>query len=429
MHADDLHAVSVDEALIDVTMTVNRLRETSKSRNLSGSVLPQYDPAKALAERIRSQARESTRCETSVYCITSLSTCEARKILSSRSRRSPRFYRTLGHRGPTRIWTSSETQGFREMGPNVGDLEEKSKVTLSAVLGKTTGEILYNLIRGVNERRLENDKERKSMSSDINVRKHLFPVTMFLILNDLFRTVFVSRVQKNEEVKLFLEQMGKEVANRSDAIQRCGRSTTLKVMKRDPIGPVEPPKFLEHGSCNAFNKQIALSEPGGRPIATSDELSIVDHAWRLLKSSDFDPKELRVLGIQIQKLEPKAASNANSHYSDNQGQGMLPYLKNKFGRDDTTNSNSRSAHPVYTAGLDVSRRDEPKDLPSFSQVDHSTFNALPQEIKQELESEYRSRSISPFVSTPPDSDPHQPAGKTIPFALGAARRNKPPTIP
>lgn len=56
---------------------------------------------------------------------------------------------------------------------NLGDLEEKSKAALCAVLGRATGETLYNLIRGVDERRLENDKERKSVSCDINVGHHL----------------------------------------------------------------------------------------------------------------------------------------------------------------------------------------------------------------------------------------------------------------
>ncbi|KAJ3904659.1 hypothetical protein F5879DRAFT_801264 [Lentinula edodes] len=416
MHADDLQAVSVDEALIDVTMTVNRLRETSKSMNLSGSVLQQYDPAKALAERIRSQVRESTGCEISIGISHNITLAR----LATRRAKPAKSYHLVP--GEVRAFIApldiADLHGFGRAAKHkalekwgtstLGDLEEKSKVTLSAVLGKTTGETLYNLIRGVDERRLENDKERKSVSCDIN---------------------YGIRFQKNEEVKLFLEQMAKEVANRLNAIQRCGRSITLKVMKRDPTAPVEPPKFLGHGACNVFNKQMSLFEPGGRPIATGDEKIIADHAWRLLKTLNFDPKELRGLGIQIQKLESKDASNVDSHYSDNKGQGMFPFLKNKVGGDDTTNSNSRSAHPVETTGLDVSRRDEPNDLPSFSQVDLSIFDALPQEIKQELESEYKRRSISPFVYAPPDPAPDQPAGKIVPFALGAARREKPPTIP
>jgi DNA repair protein REV1 len=57
-HADDLQAVSVDEALIEVTSTVVRLRaEAVSSRRLFA------DPAKEFAETIRSDIKRVTGCE------------------------------------------------------------------------------------------------------------------------------------------------------------------------------------------------------------------------------------------------------------------------------------------------------------------------------------------------------------------------------
>ena len=56
-HADDLQAVSVDEALIDVTTTVNQLRSQIRNDDTS------YDPAKDFAETIRSQVHQATSCE------------------------------------------------------------------------------------------------------------------------------------------------------------------------------------------------------------------------------------------------------------------------------------------------------------------------------------------------------------------------------
>ncbi len=53
---------------------------------------------------------------------------------------------------------------------NLGELAGRSKVVLCEALGKSTGETLYNAIRGVDERKLESDKPRKSVSCDINVR-------------------------------------------------------------------------------------------------------------------------------------------------------------------------------------------------------------------------------------------------------------------
>jgi DNA repair protein REV1 len=56
-HADDLQAVSVDEALIDVSTTVNQLRSQVRSDDTP------YDPAKDFAETIRAQVQQATSCE------------------------------------------------------------------------------------------------------------------------------------------------------------------------------------------------------------------------------------------------------------------------------------------------------------------------------------------------------------------------------
>ena len=56
-HADDLQAVSVDEALIDVTTTVNQLRSQVRNDDTP------YDPAKDFAETIRAQVQQATSCE------------------------------------------------------------------------------------------------------------------------------------------------------------------------------------------------------------------------------------------------------------------------------------------------------------------------------------------------------------------------------
>lgn len=51
----------------------------------------------------------------------------------------------------------------------LGDLVLKSKAVLCDALGKGTGETLYNAMRGIDERKLESDKARKSVSCEINV--------------------------------------------------------------------------------------------------------------------------------------------------------------------------------------------------------------------------------------------------------------------
>ena len=60
-HADDLQAVSVDEALIDVTTSVARIHAELAQR--SDRMDDGSDPAKDFAESIRSQVRKVTGCE------------------------------------------------------------------------------------------------------------------------------------------------------------------------------------------------------------------------------------------------------------------------------------------------------------------------------------------------------------------------------
>lgn len=74
---------------------------------------------------------------------------------------------------------------------NLGELTKKSKATLCEALGKGMGETLYNALRGVDERQLESDKPRKSVSCDINVSlRALGHRTVVLIRHSM---AFVSR--------------------------------------------------------------------------------------------------------------------------------------------------------------------------------------------------------------------------------------------
>ena len=55
-------------------------------------------------------------------------------------------------------------------------------------------------------------------------------------------TQYGIRFENNDQAKAFLYQMAEEVSRRLNAINMCGRSLTLKIMKRDPSAPVEAPK-------------------------------------------------------------------------------------------------------------------------------------------------------------------------------------------
>lgn len=389
-HADDLQAVSVDEALIDVTSTVANMKSSPQ-----GSI--SEDPAKDLAELIRSQVRKATGCEVSIGISHNILLAR----LATRRAKPASSYHLLADDvssflAPLEI---DDLHGFgykhhqkaqEKLGTTIlGELAKKSKGVLCEALGKGTGETLYKALRGVDEKKLESDKPRKSVSCEIN---------------------YGIRFQNNEEAEKFMYQLAEEVGRRLDKIDMRGRSMTVKIMKRDPKAPVEPPKFMGHGVCELFNKQCTLVAPGGR--ATSDPQIIGEHAWRALKSFNFDPKELRGIGIQIQKLEKSSAAVGPAP-----GQAKLQFQN--------TRNQAKTAKPPRPDGLLVIDEDVPPgpdaqpevvsattgpvaqeerkeqsdipmvDLPSFSQVDKSVFDALPEDVRQELEQEYKRRSASP----------------------------------
>ena len=50
------------------------------------------------------------------------------------------------------------------------------------------------------------------------------------------------RFESSEQAEAFVKQLSDEVARRLDSVSMCGKSLTLKVMKRDPSAPTEAPK-------------------------------------------------------------------------------------------------------------------------------------------------------------------------------------------
>ena len=66
-------------------------------------------------------------------------------------------------------WSTREKAQEKLGATDLGELSKRSKAMLCEALGKGTGETLYNAIRGIDERKLESDKPRKSVSCEINV--------------------------------------------------------------------------------------------------------------------------------------------------------------------------------------------------------------------------------------------------------------------
>lgn len=66
-------------------------------------------------------------------------------------------------------WSTKQKAQEKLGATTLGELGKKTKSQLIDALGKATGENLYNALRGVDDRKLESDKPRKSVSCEINV--------------------------------------------------------------------------------------------------------------------------------------------------------------------------------------------------------------------------------------------------------------------
>jgi len=157
-----------------------------------------------------------------------------------------------------------------------------------------------------------------------------------------------------------------------------GRYLTIKIMKRHPEAPVEPPKFLGHGYCETFAKSSPIAGPGG--AATSDEHIIGEVAWRLLNGFNFAPKELRGIAIQMQKLEaaPKPKTNPTQQLE------LSPKGQHDMGGITSERDRSRLSQEEDNGEQDPTA--ESGD--DFRGPSSSFLEALPPDIRVEVETQY-----------------------------------------
>lgn len=197
-HAQELEAVSIDEAYIS-------LPDTTPPRNQKQLL--------TLAEEIRSEIREATGLETSIgvshnKLLARLATNRAKpastfqigngtgttgegiqdflkdidietlpgigwkrandieeKLTELQKRLAGSHFskRDMKGKGPERI---ADEPKFEKVGEILGF----TKNQLKEVIGEKTGEMLYNYARGIDSRELEMDGVRKSVSAEVNVR-------------------------------------------------------------------------------------------------------------------------------------------------------------------------------------------------------------------------------------------------------------------
>ncbi|EIW70659.1 hypothetical protein TREMEDRAFT_28996 [Tremella mesenterica DSM 1558] len=375
-YADELQAVSVDEALIDVTSAVRAKAMAPEEAEVVGSD-HSMDPAVEIAEKIRTDVRRETSCEVSIGIASNILLA---KLATRRAKPAgihhllepdiPAFLAPLDVEDFPSVGYSIRQKIETRFGSTiVKDLLEHPKSAFQGCLGPKTGEMVYGYLRGVDERKLEPHKERKSVSAEMN---------------------YGIRFRTADQAETCIRDLALEVVKRMKSVNARGRLLTLKLMARHPDAPVEPPKFLGHGWCETFNKSAQISKGG---LATDDPPIMTEASLRLLRSMKLDPQELRGVGIQVTKL-------------DTESQGVV----RETGQAKLAFGTRRAMNTPTVAGPS-------RPGPSSEGIDPEFLAALPPDLRREVKDDY-ARSRSRSISIAPPILPKEMRSSTISPAKG-----------
>ncbi|KAG5460925.1 MAG: hypothetical protein BJ554DRAFT_6970 [Olpidium bornovanus] len=283
-HADELQAVSCDEALLDVS---SKMAESGQGQE------------EALAQQIRQEIREATGCEASIgisgnIMLARMATKQAKPCgqYFLKSDEVQGFLRGKSVRELPGVGWSLEQRLMDKGIILISDLQQKSKSELQKSFGPKTGTTLYEFSRGIDERPLVVATPRQSIGADVawgvrfddNAQVEVgvvLPATAYRIMRGSAHT----KRQK------FVNDLAAEVARRMKAVGggegTRARCITLKIKIRAANAPKEPPKFLGCGECDSYSKSVKLVHATGDAEVIGRECNI------MIKQFNFDPTDIR----------------------------------------------------------------------------------------------------------------------------------------
>ncbi|GAM85297.1 hypothetical protein ANO11243_033010 [Dothideomycetidae sp. 11243] len=279
-----VQSVSIDEALIDVSVLCISSGGTNGIRRDEGGALREQAKADEIAEQLRKKVLEETGCNVSVGIGANILLA---KVALRKAKPAGQFHlrpdAVLDFIGQLEVqnlpgvaWSLGSK--LEEMGIRfVKDIRECTKEKLMTKLGPKTGEKLWDYARGIDRVEVGDVVTRKSVSAEVN---------------------WGVRFENQEQVDEFIESLCGELQKRLIKEKVKGRQLTIKIMRRAADAPLDPPKHLGHGKCDTFNKSVQLG------VCTNDAKIICKEALSTMRGWGFTPGELRGIGVQMQKLEP-----------------------------------------------------------------------------------------------------------------------------
>uniref|UniRef100_A0A8C1GRI1 DNA repair protein REV1 n=1 Tax=Cyprinus carpio TaxID=7962 RepID=A0A8C1GRI1_CYPCA len=422
-YTHNIEALSCDEALVDATNLLVELGVTSDD----------------LARAIREDIKEKTGCTASVGMGSNilLARMATRKAKPNgqyflRSEEVDDFIRGQPVSSLPGVGRSMSSK-LTSLGVSTcGDLQQLSISRLQREFGPRTGQTLFRFCRGLDDRPVRSEKERKSVSAEMN---------------------YNIRFTQVEEAESFLTNLSMEVQKRMEGAGLRGRRITLKVMVRKPGAPVEPAKYGGHGICDNFARSVLLAQP------TDSGQLIAAEAIKLFYAMKLDVKDMRGVGLQVQQLEGSYADpsgqgpsrgrsikdlllakqplltnsehtflvvcildgltgpSSSRAFSSNQERVTPPSSPPSTSSDPMPGTSKGGLHHPHTPNHVRTYLNVSIEVPSPSQVDQSVLEALPVEIRKQVEQSWRHReeqpSTSSHLSTPPRTSSSPPPGPSL----------------
>ncbi|MCJ1294197.1 deoxycytidyl transferase [Xylographa carneopallida] len=278
-----VQSVSVDECLIDISLICLEAGCHEGPAVAEGSIWREQAKADEVALSLRKQVKANTGCAVSVgvggnILLAKVATRRA-KPAGQYQIKPDEILEFLGALGvqdlPGVAWSIGGK--LEEIGIKlVKDIREISKEKLITTLGPKTGQKLWDYSRGIDRVEVGEQVVRKSVSAEVN-----------------WGIRFVTQEQAEEFVQSLCDELHKRLLN--EGVR--GLQLTMKIMRKSPDAPLDPPKHLGHGKCDTFNKSVVLG------VATNAKEVLGREAISILRGWGFPPGELRGIGVQMTKLE------------------------------------------------------------------------------------------------------------------------------
>ncbi|XP_074847719.1 DNA repair protein REV1 isoform X2 [Carettochelys insculpta] len=402
-YTHNIEAVSCDEALVDITEILGETRMTPEE----------------FASAIRTEIKDKTKCAASVgmgsnILLARMATRKAKPDgqYHLKPEEVDDFIRVQLVSNLPGVGRSMESK-LASLGiKTCGDLQYLTMSKLQKEFGPKTGQMLYRFCRGLDDRPVRTEKERKSVSAEIN---------------------YGIRFSQPKEAEAFLLSLSEEIQHRLEAAGMKGKRLTLKIMVRKAGAPVEPAKFGGHGICDNIARTVTLDH------ATDSAKVIGKETLNMFHTMKLNISDMRGVGIQVHQLVPinKTSSAISSRSSVPSGhlpggshsvidllhvQKAKKHLEEKEHKevfmaamDLEISSSSRtctflpSLTTHVTSGLNPvtskaesavkwngfhnpisvkSRLNLSIEVPSLSQLDQSVLEALPSDLREQVEQMY-----------------------------------------